>query len=135
MRRLFLLLLPLALACGDDDSTTQPTLAFLAGTWDLQSVNGSPLPYVVLQTSTSKSELMSDVITVTTTGSYTQLTTVRNTLNGQVTTQTGNGAGTFTLNGTALTFQASNGTSGTGTVSGTTFTLPLAGSSYLYKKR
>src|SRR5512146_3171833 len=101
MRRLIpLVALAVAVACGSD-STTQPTVASLAGTWTLQSVNGSPLPFTVTQTGTDKVELLSDVVTASANGTYTEAVQFRTTLNGQSTTDTESDAGTFTLNGTA----------------------------------
>jgi hypothetical protein len=62
MRRLVPLVLCFALACGSD-STTTPTQASLAGTWSLQSINGIALPFVTSQTGTSKTEIMSYIVT------------------------------------------------------------------------
>ena len=134
MRRLIVLLIPVVLACGGD-STTQPTMASVAGTWDLQTVNGVALPYVIFQTGSNKTELVSDVVTAVSTGSYTQVSTIRSTFSGQTTTQSTSNAGSFTLNGTALVFRANDGTGGTGSVSGNTFTLAMNGFAYVYRKR
>src|SRR6185436_17936516 len=83
--RIALASLLFAIACGSD-STTGPTAVSLAGTWNLQSINGSSLPFVIAQTGANKAELVSDVVTVVSTGSFTEITTVRSTINGQVTT-------------------------------------------------
>ena len=124
-----------AIACGSD-STTGPTAVSLAGTWNLQSVNGSSLPFVIAQTGANKAELVSDVVTVVPTGSFTEITTVRNTINGQVTTSSVGDAGSYVLNGTAVTFQFnSDGSVGTGSISGNTLTVATNGFSYIYTKQ
>ena len=134
MRRLFLLLLPLALACGGD-LTTEPAQVSVAGTWELQSVNGSALPFVVAQTPSSKVEVMGDVITALSSGTWTEILEVRSTQNGQSTTQSVTDAGSFTMNGTSVTFVASDGSSGSGFVTGNTFTLSMDGFARVYKKK
>jgi hypothetical protein len=98
-------------------------------------VNGAALPYVIVQVGTNKTELVSDVVTATSTGSYTQVTTIRTTFNGQTTTSSPSNAGTYTMNGTAVVFHSNDGSTGTGSISGTTFTLALNGFAYIYKKR
>jgi hypothetical protein len=132
VRKIFLGVLALALACGD---STGPTEASVAGTWNLQSINGTALPFVVAQTGTDKVEVTADVLTVTSSGSFTEITTIRTTQNGATTTQTIPDAGTYVLNGNNVTFQfQSDGSVGSGTVSGNTLTVSQAGLSLIYKK-
>ena len=137
MRKFLMVLYVFATACGGGkDSPTQPTPASVAGTWNLQSMNGTALPFVIAQTGANKTELTADVLTVVAGGSFTQMTTIRTTLNGQVTTQTIPDAGAYVLNGTNVTFQfISDGSIGTGTVSGTTLTVSTPGFSYIYRKQ
>lgn len=133
MRKTFLALLALTLACGGD--STGPTEASVAGTWNLQSVNGTALPFIVSQTGTNKVEITADVLTVTSSGSFTEITTLRTTQNGTATTQTVADAGSYVLNGNNATFQfQSDGSIGSGTVSGSTLTVSQAGLSLIYKK-
>ncbi len=121
-------------ACGGSDKAIGPTLASISGTYDLKTINGSNLPFVVAQTGSNKTEITADVVTAT--GSaFTELLTVRATQNGQVTTQTFSDAGSFTLNGNAVTFAYQDGSTGTGTVSGNTFTVAVDGFSFFYQKR
>jgi hypothetical protein len=84
MRILPVILLTVLVACGD--STTEPTNASVAGMWSLQTINGSPLPFVFSQTATTNSEVSSDVLKVTSDGKFTQTTTTRTTQNGIVST-------------------------------------------------
>ena len=128
MRRLALLLL--ALACGGDATGPEDSVA---GTYSLRTVNGANLPYVVFQSGQDKSELTSDVLTLTE-SSFTQLSTIRTTINGQVTTTTEADAGSFTRSGTAASFQFNSGTSGTGTIGGGQITVALSGFSFVYRK-
>jgi hypothetical protein len=135
MRKLFLALVALTVACGD--STTEPTMSSIAGTWELQTVNGAALPYVIFQQGTEKVELTADVFTVTSTGTFTELSTIRTTSSGQTQTETETDAGTYTLNGTAVTFKFDSDPSspGTGSISGNTLTVADAGFALVYKKK
>lgn len=119
--------------CGSDSSTA-PTLSSLAGTWNLSTVNGSPLPFVV-QASSPKIELLSDQIVVSANGTFTESTVARFTDGTTVSTTTIPDAGTYTLNGTAAVFTFSDGSSGTATVSGNTFTVASGGYSQVYRKQ
>jgi hypothetical protein len=135
MRFMACALLIVAAACGSD-GPTQPTSASVAGTWSLQTINGTPLPYVVVQTGVDKVELTSDVITAVASGSFTQITQVRITQNGQVSTQSIPDAGSYSLSGTAVTFTfSSDGSTGTGSLSGNTLTVASDGFAYVYKKQ
>lgn len=119
--------------CGSDGSTA-PTQASIAGTWNLSTINGSPLPYV-LQASGPKIEILSDKIVASANGTFTESTVVRLTDGATVSTTTIPDAGTYTLNGTAAVFTFTDGSTGTGTVSGTTFTVASGGYSQVYTKQ
>ena len=135
MRLIACMLLLVGAACGGD-SPTQPTSSSVAGTWSLQTINGTGLPYIVAQTGSDKVELTSDVLTVVGSGSFTQITQVRVTQNGQVSTQSIPDAGSYVLNGTAVTFTFnSDGSSGTGSLSGNTLTVAEDGFAYVYRKQ
>ena len=135
MRLIACMLLLVGAACGGD-SPTQPTSPSVAGTWSLQTINGTGLPYIVAQTGSDKVELTSDVLTVVGSGSFTQITQVRVTQNGQVSTQSIPDAGSYVLNGTAVTFTFnSDGSSGTGSLSGNTLTIAEDGFAYVYRKQ
>jgi hypothetical protein len=131
---MFLLLSALALAaCGSDSSTAPaPTIA---GTWTLQTINGSALPFTIAQTATSKIEVLSDVITISGTGSFTQTTSLRSTTSGVATTQSVADAGTYVVNGSAVTLRFnSDGSTGTGSWSGDTITTTDGGFALVYKR-
>ena len=135
MRRLLAVALVLAAACGGD-STTAPTVQQqITGTWSLSTVNGSPVPFTVAQTGTNKVELVSDVFVIASTGSFTQTTTVRTTVNGVVTTQSAADAGSYTVNGTAITLHFnSDASTATASFSGNTFTTTDGGLALVYRR-
>lgn len=122
------------MACGGD-SATGPGSASIAGSYTLRTVNGSNLPYTILQVGADKIELINETITVAEGGTFTQQGTVRFTENGVVTNETYADAGTYTRNGTAVTFRFnSDGSIGTGTVDNGTITVGYEGYSYVYRK-
>jgi hypothetical protein len=105
MRRLThlaaMLLATAALACGGD--STSPT-ASIAGTWKLQTENGSPLPYLEYSGGGSTMERLEETLIMTAAnssgGSWTTSDSIRYTLNGHVTILTGADSGTYSLNRT-----------------------------------
>ena len=131
MRRLLLALAVATVACGSD-ATEPTTMASVAGTWSLSTVNGTALPYILAQSGADKLEWTADVIPATSTGSFTQISSFRTTANGQVTTETTPDAGTFSLNGTAVTF---TGSTGTGALNGNTMTVTGQGFALVYVKQ
>jgi len=135
MRRIVPLVLCLALACGGDSTTSEPTTASLAGTWSLQTINGIPLPFVIAQTATTKAEVLSDIVTATAAGTYTEVTQTRTTVNGQATTTTDNDAGTYTISGNTVVIRSSDGSTANGTISGSTFTITTSGVAFQFKKQ
>lgn len=129
-------ILLIAAACGGDDGPTAPTQASIAGLWNLQTVNGSALPFILAQSGTDKLEVLGDAITVAEGGTFTQLTQLRVTQGGQTSTEAVPDAGSYTLSGTTVTFIFdSDGSSGTGTLSGKTLTVAEDGISLVYRKQ
>ena len=98
-RRAFLVLSFVLAACGSD-SSTEPSA--IVGTWTLQTINGSALPFVLEQSATEKSEILSEVVTISAGGTFTESTTLRSTVNGTVTTQSFPDGGTYTVSGSTL---------------------------------
>ena len=114
--------LVLVLACGD--SGTNPSTADISGTYTLQTIGGSPLPYTV-QSGTTTVTLTSDVITVGSDGSWAEAEDFTLVSNGQTSTTSDSDGGTWTRSGTAVTFssQTTGGTAYTGTYTNDTLTL------------
>jgi hypothetical protein len=138
MRKLLTLTFAIASAlitgCGSDGATTAPSQSSIAGTWNLATINGSPLPFVV-QASNPKLEVLSDQLVVNANGTFTENGQLRVSQGGTVVNQAVVGAGTYTLDGTAVSFQWSDGSTGTATVSGRTATVAEDGYSYVYKQQ
>ena len=135
MRRLIACLaLALFAGCGGD-SVTGPSTDSVAGTWTLQTVNGGRLPFILAQSGADKVEGTSDVITVVSTGTFTQLTNFRTTLDGVATDDAIDDHGTWTLKGSALTLTFSDKSSGTATVSGNTLTVTDDGTTLVYTRQ
>jgi hypothetical protein len=137
MRKLFLATYAFAAlliaGCGSDGSTA-PTPTSIAGTWNLTSVNGAALPFVV-QAANPKLEILSEQLVLNTNGTFTQTAQVRITEGTAVTNQAIADAGTWTLSGTAATFVWNDGSTGTATVSGNKFTVGEDGFSFVFTKQ
>ena len=123
MRRLLFVAGALAiLGCGSD--ATGPS-ATIDGTYDLVSVNGAALPFILIQTATETDEVTGDVITAFN-GRFTQTTSTQDTVNGHVTTGFSPNSGTYTASGAVITFKfdfSPGAVMATGTTSGDTFTV------------
>ncbi len=141
MRRLLAVALLLVSASCSKDSSTNPT-ASLAGTWNLSTINGSSLPFLLAEADnhvtppTPRIELLDDQIIASSTGTFTENAHAR------VTDATGaftvpfTDSGTWTLSGTTITFRFdSDGSSGTGSLNGNTFTIGETGFSSVYVKQ
>jgi hypothetical protein len=136
MRRLVCLALAFAaLACGDDE-TTAPTQASVAGTWTLQTVNGSPLPFTIA-TSPAKLEVLSYVVNVSANGTWTSSQQIRTTFGTTVTTNTNTDGGTYTLSGNnvAIISNTAGSTVQTGVINGNTLTLTQSGFIFVFQKQ
>src|SRR5215217_5217277 len=99
MRRLTALLLVFAAsvtfaACGGDSSTS-PASTSVAGTYTLRTVNGSALPFTLIQLGADKFEITADAVTLTEGGTWTESGTTRLTESGKVTTSSVSDAGTY----------------------------------------
>src|SRR6478672_3680425 len=135
MRRLILALGTLSLlACGDSTGPVQS----LNGTYDLQTVNGASLPVTVSNDGFTREDILADAITTSggssTSGSFTEATTLRDTdlQTGGSNTFQENDFGTYVINGTAVTFTFSGGSTANGTISGSTFTVVVTGFSLVF---
>ena len=137
MRRIFAVVCTAAMAlvagCGSDGPTL-PTQASVAGTWNLTTVNGAPLPFI-LQAANPKTEVLSDQLVVAANGTFTESTQLRYTSGTAVTTETLPDGGTYTLSGSAATLNFNDGTSTAGIVSGNTFTVATSGISLVWTKQ
>lgn len=81
-----------AAACG----STSPADINVVGTYKLKTINGAPVPFVVVNNATAKLEFLDDQIILTQSGKYQQIGHSRTTEGGQVTTATITASGTYT---------------------------------------
>ena len=123
------------LACGGSDSTGPA--ASVEGTWDLQTVNGSALPFTVAFISSPlyRLEVMGDHVVVSGDGTYSQSTTTRETQGSQVTTTTDNYAGTWSQHGSQVDITEDDGAQTTATVNGNTLTFNDSGFTAVYVRQ
>lgn len=124
--------LSVAASCGGD--STAPGTASVAGSYALQTVNGAPLPFVVLQIGSDKIEVLNETVVLSEGDAFTQQGSLRITQNGVVSIDSYAEAGDYTRNGTALTLIFSDGTTGTATISGNSLIVGISGLSLMYRK-
>jgi hypothetical protein len=129
MRRLLSLLIPmLAFACSD---STSPDVV-IVGTWNLETVNGNPLPFTLPGTG---EVVTAEAFTIQAAGRFTITTTFRVTSGGNVTSETIPDAGAYVVSGSTVTFTYdSDGSQDIATVSGNTFTLTDIGEVWTYRR-
>jgi hypothetical protein len=136
MRKLLLSIASLAIVgCGGD--STGPS-GSVAGTWNLQTVNGSPLPYTAAFLAgppVYRLELVGDTFVAAENGTYTEAFTTRETDGTTVNTTTENDTGTWTQNNANLVITASDGTASTAAISGNTITVNQNGLVAVYKRQ
>jgi len=113
-------------ACGSDSSTgpSSPNSASIAGTYQLKTVSGSPLPFTY-QSGTTKVVVTSDVLVVAEGGTWSETGAYTATVNGQTSNQVISDGGTWTRAGSAVSFYSSQqgATSYAGTFNGSGFSL------------
>jgi hypothetical protein len=135
MKKLLVALVLLSLACGSY-SLVSPAQDLLAGTWNLIAVNDQPLPFVFSQTSSNKVEVTKDVLTITPPDQFSEVTTLRNTRSGQVSDETVFDTGTYEFNSYVVAFHfQSDGSIGSGTLTGKTMKIMTSGISFTYSKQ
>lgn len=102
----------------------------------MTAVNGASLPYAVPHAGSNEQEIVEDVVTITPPNTFTEATTLRDTRDGQVTTQTIVDSGTYEFNSYVVTFHfASDGSIGAGTLTGRTMKIVASGISFTYRKQ
>jgi hypothetical protein len=143
VRRIALLLVPAFLvAClstSDDSLTLDPTDANVAGSFSLQSINGTGLPVIANVTTTQEFDLTGDTISIASTGAWTEtsvynVTTLANNAVSVLVTTIG---GTYTIANQQINFvQTSGGGSSAfvGSVHTNQLTLVFGGSQFIYTR-
>ena len=123
MRRFVMLASVCLLAACKGDSATQPSPVYVIGNWSLRSLNGSPLPYLVDQTPTTKVELMAVNATFSAGSAFTTTAIYRYTRNGVVSPTVSPDTGTYELTGASIVVRFNDGTTISGSVTRGTMTL------------
>jgi len=121
----------LVVGCGGD-SPAEP--ATITGTYTLQTINGSPLPYVNFQNATDKDEIVSETFTLAAGGQWAHTYRERITTGGTVLLQDGQTAGTYTGSSAALSFTSSSNEKFTGSLNGGTLTILRIGKTLVYTR-
>jgi predicted small lipoprotein YifL len=138
MRRLSALLpvfaaLVILAGCGSDGPPNAGP-ASVVGTYTLRTINGSPLPYTVVQFDDNKVEVMAYALTLEAGGTWTESGTVRVTEGGTVTTLPSANTGTYTLTGNVISLVGPEARTVSGTVDGVTLRLTEEGFLTVYTK-
>lgn len=122
-----------AAACGGgDDGINEPVS--IAGTYNLQTIDGQAPPVVVYEEPGLKVEITAASFTLAASGSFTANIVWRLTENGVVTTEADSFPGTYTVNGSTVNFAYSDGDSESATLSGNTLTFTDGGSTAVFRK-
>ncbi|MES2521665.1 MAG: lipocalin family protein [Gemmatimonadota bacterium] len=122
-----------ALACSD---TTSPgSNRGEVGTWRLQTINGLPLPFTLEGAGANRVDVTAESMTLVAPGRVTMVTAFRVTEGGNVSTESVPDAGTYSVNGSTVTFKFdSDGSTPTATVNGDTMTLGDIGLTFVYRR-
>ncbi len=123
-------------ACGDDGDATGTGGTSIFGTYALQTVNGTSLPFVLIQIGNDKIEVTAGSVRLNSDNTYSVSVTFRLTEAGTVTTETDTGAGTYTASGSTIQFSDSGDGEGpfTGSISGNTLTIIDEGVAFVFRK-
>lgn len=117
------------------DSPVDPAIAPMVGAWDLQTVEGAPLPFIWSQDGAAEMDVTGMTISATARGTFTEVETyVFPTLPRASGTYTA--SGTYALKGDSVVLMFLDSTTQTGTLSSNTLTLDAIGlPQAVYRKR
>jgi len=141
MRRFSLLLSALVLlACGGSDSaplTLAPTDSNVAGTYNLTSSNGRPLPLVAFVTTDEEWDMLSDQFVINADGTWNETTNYAVTALATAATRdtSSQSVGTYAIANSQINFTITPGSvTFTGSVSGTYLSVLFNGGHFIYQK-
>ena len=122
-----------AAACGGgDDGINEPVS--IAGTYNLQTIDGEAPPVVVYEEPGFKVEITSGNFILAASGSFSTTVVWRLTEDNVVTTETETFLGTYTVNGPTVNFAYSDGDSDSATLAGNTLTFTDAGTTVVFRR-
>ncbi|HEV2123558.1 MAG TPA: hypothetical protein VGW38_12385 [Chloroflexota bacterium] len=128
---LLALLIPLA-ACGDDGIGPYDAAA---GTYILQTVDGSPLPVAVVSAGINyRLEVTAGQVTLNAGRSFSRSFTYRQTVSGNVTTETEERTGTYVQSNGSLVLTYSDGDQVPGSLTGNILTITAEGFQFVFQK-
>jgi hypothetical protein len=124
-----------AAACSLNTETDPgPLVGNLAGTYNLQTMNGTPLPFSIVSHDTTVL-IDTDVLTVGTTGDWAETVSYRQTVGTDPTTNESlNLVGIWSRSGNSLNFRTSLGLLYVGTATDTTLLLSDNSFNYVFKR-
>lgn len=120
-----------ATACGDKDPGEPISIA---GTYQLQSVNGQSPPVTVAEDPGFKVEVLSGNFILAGNGNFTTTVDFRFTVSGEVTTDSDTYPGTYSVSGSTVTFKYDDGDTETATISGNTLTFNSDGTIVVFRR-
>jgi hypothetical protein len=129
-----LLLSLLLAACGDSTGPGDNGTTGVAGTYNLQTVNGNPLPFTVLQVGEDKLEVTAGRVTLNADRTFSASVTFREKEGTSERTTTETDSGTYTQNGNTIRFSNSDGTEDTATINGNDLTISTRGVTLLFRR-
>ena len=103
-------------ACGDDPVGPDS----IAGTYQLNTINGQPLPFTLIEDGSDRLELIAGTIVLRSNSTFTDSTTLRLTSGTTVQTEPTVATGTFAIDDDIITFTPTDSPPYTVTVSGST---------------
>ena len=122
-------------ACGGD-APAGPASTSIVGTWDLQTVDGEPLPFVFSESGGDRAEISGNVLTLSADSSFAERFEYRRTVARQRTSGVAWYEGTYSVRERAVAFvYSSNGSTVNGTVSQNGLRLSSAGFAFVYRRR
>jgi hypothetical protein len=129
-----LLLLPVMIACDDDDGSG-PSNGNVTGTYTLRTVDGQNLPFTLVNVPGYRLEVTADQYTLNSGGTFTTTATFRETEGTTVTPSTETYSGTWVQNGSTVNLNSEDGGPETAAFSGgNTLTFIAAGHTAVYRK-
>lgn len=120
-------------ACGGgDDGVNEP--ASIAGTYNLETLDGQSPPVVVLDEPGFKLEILSGNFVLAANGTFTTNVVFRLTDESGPSTESESFSGTYTVSGSTVTFNYSDGDTDSATLAGNTLTFSDGSSTAVFRK-